>query len=89
MQDVKKLITSDSNKMEAEFIAKNKVLMHYEMIDKEENLLSKGKVAKQIRSQGAELILIVQLFFSGKLKTINDKEMLALFSVLQELKAGG
>jgi len=36
-----------------------------------------------------ESILMTQLFFSGKLKMLNDKEMLALFSTLIHQRPGG
>ena len=58
------------------------------MIDNEENLLHKGRVAL-LTSSSDEIILFTQLFFSGKLKLLDDKEMLALFSVLLHQKPGG
>jgi len=50
------------------------------MIDTDENMLFKGKVAKEAGSGDA--ILITQLLFSGHLKNLKNEEMLALFSVL-------
>lgn len=74
------LLSSESNEKENDFIAKNKVLEQYKMIDTDENMLFKGKVAKEAGSGDA--ILITQLLFSGHLKNLKNEEMLALFSVL-------
>ena len=54
------------------------------MIDEEQNTLFKGKVAKAVQS--ADCILLTQLIFSGHLKDLTDPEMLALLSVLVELR---
>ena len=56
------------------------------MIDEEQNLLFKGKVAKVISS--TDCILLTQLVFSGKLKDLTDPELLALLSVLVDMKVG-
>lgn len=52
------------------------------MIDEDQNMLFKGKVARVVGS--VDPILLTQLIFSGWLKKINDYEMLALLSVLIE-----
>ena len=52
------------------------------MIDEQQNMLFKGKVARVVSS--VDPILLTQLIFSGWLKKINNEEMLALFSVLIE-----
>lgn len=63
------------------------VLKEFKMIDEEENMLFKGKVAKEVGS--ADSIIMTQLLFSGHLKKLNNEEMLALFSVLvTETRAG-
>ena len=81
------ILSSESNSKQIEFEAKNKVLMEYKMIDEEENMLFKGKVAKEVGSGDA--IVITQLLFSGLLKKLNNEEMLALFSCLvTETRAG-
>jgi superfamily II RNA helicase len=81
------LLSSESNEKEKEFDAKNKVLEEYKMIDEEQNMLFKGKVAR-IASSQADCILLTQLIFSGRLKDMNDEEILALLSVLMvDLKA--
>lgn len=61
-------------------MAKNKVLEHYKMIDEQQNILFKGKVAKAVST--VDNILITQLLFSGHLKQLNDEEALALISVM-------
>ena len=50
------LLSHESNEKENDFIAKNKVLQEYKMIDAEENMLFKGKVAKEAGSGDAILI---------------------------------
>ena len=72
------LLASQSNEKEAEFQAKNKVLQEYKMIDEDQNILFKGKVAREATS--ADAILLTQLVFSGHLKSLSDEEMLALLS---------
>lgn len=57
------------------------MLEEYKMIDEEQNMLFKGKVAR-IASSQANCILLTQLIFSGRLKDMNDEEILALLSVL-------
>jgi superfamily II RNA helicase len=54
--------------------------MEYEFIDKDQNILYRGKVARLVSSQ--DPILLTVLLFSGKLKELSNEEMLALFSVL-------
>lgn len=44
------ILSSESNEKQIEFDAKNKVLKEYKMIDDEENMLFKGKVAKEAGS---------------------------------------
>lgn len=57
------------------------------MIDEEENILFKGKIAKEVGS--CDAIIMTQLLFSGLLKKLNNEEMLALFSCLcTETRAG-
>ena len=74
------ILESESNAKELDFLAKNKVLEHYKMIDEQQNILFKGKVAKAVST--VDNILITQLLFSGHLKNLNDEEALALISVL-------
>ena len=50
------ILSSESNSKQIEFEAKNKVLMEYKMIDEEENMLFKGKVAKEVGSGDAIVI---------------------------------
>ena len=47
MRVCNELLSSESNEKENDFIAKNKVLQEYKMIDADENMLFKGKVAKE------------------------------------------
>jgi hypothetical protein len=42
------LLANETNEKENDFAAKNKVLQEYKMIDAEQNLLYKGKVAKVV-----------------------------------------
>lgn len=42
------ILESESNAKEIDFLAKNKVLEHYKMIDEQQNILFKGKVAKAV-----------------------------------------
>jgi superfamily II RNA helicase len=49
------------------------------MIDADQNILFKGKVSRVVNS--IDPILITQLVFSGKLKDLNNEEMLAIFSI--------
>ena len=57
------------------------------MIDADQNILFKGKVSRVVSS--IDPILITQLVFSGKLKDLNNEEMLAIFSIfLDQIKAG-
>ena len=79
-----KLLASESNEKEDDFNSKNQVLQEYQMIDEDQNIMFKGKVAKVISS--TDCILLTQLVFSGKLKDLSDPEMLALLSVLVELR---
>ena len=62
-----------------DFKAKIQVMIHYNHIDKELNMLFKGKVAQQFVYNK---ILITELLFSGLLKELTNEECLALFSVL-------
>jgi superfamily II RNA helicase len=73
-----KLLEDQSNEKEAEFEAKNKVLQEYKMIDEDQNILFKGKVAKEVTS--ADAVLLTQLVFSGHIKNLTDEELLALLS---------
>jgi len=50
------LLSSESIEKENDFIAKNKVLQEYKMIDADENMLFKGKVAKEVGSGDAILM---------------------------------
>jgi len=87
LQECEDLIDMDSNEKLDEFNAKNKVLEGYKMIDEEQNMLFKGKVARVVKS--VDPILLTQLIFSGWLKKISDEEMLALLSVLvEQVRAG-
>ena len=79
-----KILASESNEKEDDFNAKNQVLQEYQMIDEDQNIMFKGKVAKVIAS--TDCVLLTQLVFSGKLKDLSDPEMLALLSVLVEQK---
>jgi superfamily II RNA helicase len=58
------------------------VLASYGYIDKEMNLLFKGKVALDIQS--TDKILTTELIFSGLLKDMPLPEVISLFSVLYE-----
>ena len=49
-------------------------------MDEDENLLFKGRVAKKI--SGVDIIILTELLFSGRIKTLTLEEMLALFSIL-------
>jgi hypothetical protein len=51
LRKCQELLKNESNEMIEEFEAKNKVLRHYQMIDEEDKLLFKGKVARLV-SQG-------------------------------------
>ena len=53
--------------------------MHYNHIDKDLNLLFKGKVAQHFPTNK---ILMTELIFSGMLKELTNEECVALFSVL-------
>jgi superfamily II RNA helicase len=74
------LLSTEGNEKENDFQAKNKVLREYKMIDDQNNVLYKGKVAKAVAS--VDSILMTQLLFSGSLKKLNDEEMLALLSCM-------
>lgn len=80
LEECNTILESESNVKFLDFLAKNKVLEHYKMIDEESNILFKGKVAKAVSS--VDSILITQLLFSGRLKDLADEEVLALLSVL-------
>lgn len=82
LQECNALLDSESNEKHAEFEAKNKVLQEYKMMDEQQNMLFKGKVARAVSS--VDPILLTQLIFSGWLAKINNEEMLALLSVLVE-----
>lgn len=75
-------LNDESNIKSDDFENKNKVLEEYQMIDKDQNLLYKGKVARLVTSQ--DPILLTQLLFSGKLKELSNEELLAMFSVLND-----
>lgn len=81
------LLKNESNEKINEFFAKNKVLREFQMIDEEDKLLYKGKVARLV-NYGSP-ILTTQLFFSGLFKSLDDKELLAIFSVLDDTKRPG
>jgi len=74
------LLAAEGNQKESDFMAKNKVLQEYKMIDEQNNVLYKGKVAKAVSS--VDSILLTQLIFSGHLKLLDDEEMLALLSCM-------
>jgi superfamily II RNA helicase len=63
-----------------DYIAKVKVLIQYGYVDKELNLLFKGKVALGIQS--SDKIITTELIFSGLLKNLTIEECIALLSVL-------
>lgn len=50
------------------------------MIDSEQNILYKGKVARLVSS--VDCILLTQLVFSAHIKSLTDEELLALISCL-------
>lgn len=54
--------------------------MHYKYLDKEMNLLFKGRVANEINN--VDKFLMTELIFSGHLKNLTNEEVLALFSIL-------
>ena len=81
------LLKNESNEKINEFFAKNKVLREFQMIDEEDKLLYKGKVARLV-NYGSP-ILTTQLFFSGLFKSLDDKELLAIFSVLDDTRRPG
>mmetsp|Transcript_13364 Transcript_13364/g.22736 ORF Transcript_13364/g.22736 Transcript_13364/m.22736 type:complete len:123 (+) Transcript_13364:3915-4283(+) len=84
----RKLLANESNEKFKEFASKNRVLMAYQMIDEEENILFKGKVARCTTHNN--VILCTQLFFSGYFKLLDDRELLAIFAVLDDdRKPGG
>lgn len=80
LRKCQELLSTEANQKELEFAAKNKILQEYKMIDEDQNILQKGKVAKMVTS--VDSILLTQLVFSGYLKKVNDEEMLALLSVM-------
>jgi hypothetical protein len=71
--------TTTREKMD-DFNSKVKTLVAYNYIDREMNLLFKGKVAMDIVS--TDKILTTELLFSGLLKNLTIEECIALFSVL-------
>ena len=52
------------------------------MIDKDQNLLYRGKVAKAVTASESMVILLTQLLFSGHFKQLDDAELLALLSCM-------
>jgi len=61
--------------------------MLYNIIDKDLNLLFKGKVAAKV--SGADNILLTEFFFSGLMNELTDLELLAILSTFStENKAG-
>jgi|LauGreDrversion4_2_1035121.scaffolds.fasta_scaffold33980_3 antiviral helicase SKI2 len=73
-------MSSTSREKMDDFNAKVRVLLSYGYIDKDMNLLFKGKVAMDIQS--TDKILTTELLFSGLLKDLPLPELIALFSVL-------
>jgi superfamily II RNA helicase len=62
------------------------VLVHYNFIDNNTNLLFKGEVSREITN--VDKIVMTELLFSGILKKLTNEEILALFSVLSpQIKA--
>jgi len=76
------MMSSSSREKLDDFNAKVKVLASYGYLDKEMNLLFKGKVALDIQS--TDKILTTELIFSGLLKDMQLPELIALLSVLYE-----
>lgn len=56
LEECNTILESESNVKFLDFLAKNKVLEHYKMIDEESNILFKGKVAKAVSSVDSILI---------------------------------
>ena len=79
MKECQELASKEGNEKELDFDAKNYVLKEYGMVDADQNILFKGKVSRVVSS--IDPILITQLVFSGKLKDLNNEEMLAIFSI--------
>lgn len=50
------LLATEGNQKETDFQSKNKVLLEYNMIDDQQNILYKGKVAKAVSSNDAILL---------------------------------
>jgi superfamily II RNA helicase len=50
------LLKNDTNEKANDFDSKNKVLMEYNFIDKDQNILYKGKVARLVSSQDPILL---------------------------------
>lgn len=50
------LLKNDTNEKANDFDSKNKVLMEYNFIDKDQNILYKGKVARLVTSQDPILL---------------------------------
>ena len=60
------------------------MLIHYNIIDAELNLLFKGKVASK-----ANNLILTEFFFSGLISSLNDCELLALLSIFNIREKAG
>lgn len=78
LDEIMKVIQGGTNEKEREFNKRNEILTMYQIIDKDLNLLFKGKVAAKIT--GADNILLTEFFFSGLINELTDLELLAILS---------
>lgn len=84
MDSINKVLEGGVTDKEHEFDLRNQLLVDYNMIDKELNLLFKGKVCSK-----CEDIIMTEFFFSGLISTLTDCELLALLSLFCNNEKGG
>jgi superfamily II RNA helicase len=84
MTDINKVLDGGVTEKEIEYNTRNQVLIHYNIIDAELNLLFKGKVASK-----ANNLILTEFFFSGLISSLNDCELLALLSIFNIREKAG
>jgi superfamily II RNA helicase len=79
LDEIQKIIQGGTNEKEIEFNKRNEILTIYKIVDKDLNLLFKGKVAAKVT--GADNILLTEFFFSGMINELSDVELLSVLSI--------
>ena len=69
LAEIDKVLAGNVDEKEAEYNSRCAILTHYKIIDEDQNILFKGKVATQACQ---DKILMTEFFFSGLINDLSD-----------------